>query len=124
MVEELAVRSCIPCRSDMPPLPATELRHYLDQTPGWELADEGRRLERRFKFSNFVEALDFVVQVGRLAESEGHHPDIGLGWGWATISWQTKKIGGLHQNDFIMAARTSRLAGEKTHKQSRGSATS
>jgi 4a-hydroxytetrahydrobiopterin dehydratase len=95
----------------MPPLPDTELRHYLDQTPGWALARDGRQIERRFRFSNFAEALDFVIGVGKLAETEGHHPDIAFGWGWATVSWQTKKIGGLHENDFIMAARTSRLAG-------------
>ena len=114
MVEELAGRSCIPCRSGMPPLPDSELQRYLEQTPGWVVSEGGRTIERRFRFSNFAEALDFVIRVGRLAESEGHHPDIGLGWGWATVSWQTKKIGGLHENDFIMAARTSRLAGPQS----------
>jgi 4a-hydroxytetrahydrobiopterin dehydratase len=51
----------------------------------------------------------FVARVGELSEAEGHHPDIGFGWGWAKVSWQTKKIRGLHENDFIMAAKTDRL---------------
>ena len=54
---------------------------------------------------------DFVAKVGKLSESEGHHPDISFGWGWARVSWQTKKIKGLHENDFIMAAKTNELHG-------------
>jgi 4a-hydroxytetrahydrobiopterin dehydratase len=73
--------------------------------------DEGRRIERSFAFKNFKEALDFVTKIGNLAESEGHHPDISFGWGSAKISWQTKKIKGLHENDFIMAAKTNELSG-------------
>ncbi len=80
-------------------------------TPGWALADTGRSIERTFKFKNFKEALDFVAKIGNLAEIEGHHPDISFGWGWAKVSWQTKKIKGLHENDFIMAAKTSKLSG-------------
>jgi 4a-hydroxytetrahydrobiopterin dehydratase len=53
--------------------------------------------------------MDFVASVGNLAEMQGHHPDISFGWGWAKISWQTKKIKGLHANDFIMAAKTDQL---------------
>jgi 4a-hydroxytetrahydrobiopterin dehydratase len=94
----------------MPPLTPAEARSYLAEAPGWELIDEGRRLERKFKLANFREALDFVARVGELAEREGHHPDVSFGWGWAAISWQTKKIKGLHENDFIMAAKTSELA--------------
>ena len=55
--------------------------------------------------------MDFVAKLGNLSESEGHHPDISFGWGWAKVSWQTKKIKGLHENDFIMAAKTNELAG-------------
>jgi 4a-hydroxytetrahydrobiopterin dehydratase len=75
------------------------------------LVDGGLRIERRFSFSNFAQANAFIAEVARLAETEGHHPDICFGWGWATVSWQTKKIKGLHENDFIMAAKTGQLAG-------------
>ena len=69
-----------------------------------------RRIERTFRFRNFREALDFVQKVGDLAEAEGHHPDISFGWGYATVSLRTKKIKGLHENDFIMATKIDRLA--------------
>jgi len=68
------------------------------------------RIERTFKFKNFAEAFAFVKLVADLAEAEGHHPDIGFGWGYVTVSLQTKKIKGLHENDFIMAAKLDRLA--------------
>jgi len=111
MNEDLLSKTCTPCRGGVPPLTTTEAEGYLTQAPGWALVDEGRRIERSFTFKNFKEALDFVARLGNLAESEGHHPDISFGWGWAKISWQTKKIKGLHENDFIMAAKTNELSG-------------
>ena len=69
-------------------------------------------IERTFRFRNFREALAFVQQVGELAETEGHHPDISFGWGRATVSLNTKKIKGLHENDFIMATKLDRIAAE------------
>ena len=66
--------------------------------------------KRPFRFGNFREALAFVQKVGELAEAEGHHPDISFGWGYGTVSLRTKKIKGLHENDFIMAAKIDRLA--------------
>jgi len=111
MTSTLAAKTCTPCRGGIPPLDQSQSESYLKEAPGWTLADDGRRLERRFAFKNFKEAMDFVAKVGALAESEGHHPDIGFGWSWASVSWQTKKIKGLHENDFIMAAKTNALAG-------------
>ena len=109
MNDDFLSKTCTPCRGGVPPLTITEAERYLERAPGWALVDEGRCIERTFAFRNFKEALDFVAKVGHLAESEGHHPDIGFGWGWAKVSWQTKKIKGLHENDFIMAAKTSEL---------------
>ena len=74
------------------------------------MLDEGRRIERGYKFKNFAEAFAFVQRAAELAEAEGHHPDISFGWGYAKVSLQTKKIKGLHENDFIMAAKLDRLA--------------
>jgi len=59
-----------------------EAKLYLEQTPDWALLSEGTRLERSFTFSNFKEAMEFVDQIGALAEAEGHHPDISFGWGY------------------------------------------
>ena len=109
MAEDLSSKTCTPCRGGIPPLTAAEASGYSRQAPGWALEDDAHRLERSFKFRNFREALDFVTRVGELAEREGHHPDVSFGWGWATISWQTKKIKGLHENDFIMAAKIDRV---------------
>ncbi len=111
MSNEISSKSCTPCQGGIPPLGSAEVQRYLAQTPGWTALDADARIERHFSFANFKEALDFVTKVGRLSEAEGHHPDIGFGWGWASVSWQTKKIKGLHENDFIMAAKTNRLTG-------------
>jgi 4a-hydroxytetrahydrobiopterin dehydratase len=111
MSDDLSSKTCTPCRGGVEPLTRAEAKGYLVQAPGWALADEGQRIERSFKFKNFKEAMDFVAKIGNLAEKEGHHPDISFGWGWAKVSWQTKKIKGLHENDFIMAAKTNELHG-------------
>jgi 4a-hydroxytetrahydrobiopterin dehydratase len=80
------------------------------QTSEWGVFDEARRIERTFRFKNFAEAFAFVQQVADLPEAEGHHPDISFGWGYVTVSLQTKKIKGLHENDFIVAAKLNRIA--------------
>jgi 4a-hydroxytetrahydrobiopterin dehydratase len=108
MTETLAGKKCTPCRGGVPPLTQEEAERFQLQTPNWELRDDGHRIERTFRFRNFQEALGFVGKVGDLAETEGHHPDISFGWGYATISLRTKKIKGLHENDFIMASKIDR----------------
>src|SRR5262245_34919659 len=102
MTETLAQKKCTPCRGGVPPLTHEEAERFRSQTPNWDLFDDSHRIERTFRFRNFQEALGFVRNVGDLAESEGHHPDISFGWGYATISLRTKKIKGLHEKDFIM----------------------
>jgi pterin-4a-carbinolamine dehydratase len=74
------------------------------QAPDWSLMDDATRIERRFRFKDFGEAFAFVSHAAELAEAEGHHPDITFGWGYAAVSLRTKKIKGLHENDFIMGA--------------------
>ena len=109
MTETLAQKKCTPCRGGIPPLTLAEAEHFRSQTPNWELRDDCHRIERTFHLSNFRAALDFVRDVGDLAETEGHHPDVSFGWGYATISLRTKKIKGLHENDFIMASKIDRI---------------
>jgi 4a-hydroxytetrahydrobiopterin dehydratase len=112
MVDMLTEKTCTPCKGGIPPLTPQEAERFRRQVPQWELRDEAKRIERKFTFRNFAEALAFVRQVGGLAEDEGHHPDVSFGWGYATVSLQTKKIKGLHENDFIMAAKIDRLSGQ------------
>ena len=109
MSDALADKVCTPCRGGIPPLAQAEAERLHVQVPQWALRDETHRIERTFQFRNFRQALTFVQEVGELAEDQGHHPDISFGWGYATISLRTKKIKGLHENDFIMAGRIDRL---------------
>ena len=103
MTETLAEKTCTPCRGGVPPLARDEALRFQAQAPDWELRDEARRIERTFRFHNFREALDYFEEVGELAETEGHHPDISFGCGHATVSLSTEKIKGLPVKDFIMA---------------------
>jgi 4a-hydroxytetrahydrobiopterin dehydratase len=109
MMEELAEKMCTPCRGGIPPLAREGAEGFRLQVPEWGLVDDAHRIERSFRFVNFRAALSFVQRVGELAETQGHHPDISFGWGYATVSLHTKKINGLHENDFIMAGRIDRI---------------
>jgi 4a-hydroxytetrahydrobiopterin dehydratase len=113
MSEALVSKTCTPCRGGIPPFTREEAELFHSQTPDWQLLEEAHRIERSFRFSNFREALTFVQEIGELAEAEGHHPNISFGWGSATVS-QTKKIKGLHQNDFIMATKIDRIFAHRT----------
>ena len=115
-MSELSEMKCTACRGGEPTLTETEIGELLPRVPGWQLVErEGvKRLERVFGFRNFAEALAFTNRVGEQAEEEGHHPALLTEWGRVTITWWTHKIGGLHRNDFIMAAKTDELSGERT----------
>jgi 4a-hydroxytetrahydrobiopterin dehydratase len=100
---------CVPCTLGTPTLTPTEAAEYLKQLHSdWTLIDDVR-IKRSFKFKNFKLALDFVNKVGELAESEGHHPNIQFGWGYATIDLMTHKIQGLSTNDFILASKIDQI---------------
>ncbi|MBV8590851.1 MAG: 4a-hydroxytetrahydrobiopterin dehydratase [Acetobacteraceae bacterium] len=107
----LAQKTCTPCRGGIPPLTRAEAERFHAEAPEWVLADDAHRIERTYRFKNFRATFDFVSRVAELAEAEGHHPDVSFGWGYATISLHTHKIKGLHENDFIMAAKIDQLAG-------------
>ena len=110
MTTTLAEKACTPRRGGVPPLTAQQAEELRVQAPEWALVNDAHRIERTFRFGDFREALTFVQKVGDVAETEGHHPDVNFGWGYATVSLRTKKIKGLHENDFIMAAKIDRLA--------------
>ncbi|HUY03015.1 MAG TPA: 4a-hydroxytetrahydrobiopterin dehydratase [Rhodocyclaceae bacterium] len=112
-MNDLADKRCTPCRGGMPPLLAAEVERLRAETPEWTLRDDAHRIERTYRFGNFREAFALVAEAAALAEAEGHHPDISFGWGYVTLSLRTKKIKGLHENDFIMAAKLDRLAGTR-----------
>jgi len=110
--EILAGKDCVPCRGGVPPLLAGELRAQYEQLEhDWVLHDE-HHLEKEYKFKNFQQALDFVNKVGAIAEAQGHHPDIELGWGRVKVTIYTHKINGLTESDFIFAAKTEKAWAE------------
>ena len=101
----LTDRRCIPCEAGIIPLFRPAAQVLLKETPGWELSADAKKISRTYKFKNFKEALAFANKVGAIAEEEGHHPDIELGWGRVRVELSTHAIGGLSENDFIVAAK-------------------
>ena len=107
----LAERPCTPCRGGVSPLTPSECASYLVEVPDWELRNEGRTIARRFRFPAYRTALAFTNAVSALAEETSHHPELVLGWSFCEVSLTTtRKIGGLHESDFVMAARIDALA--------------
>ena len=93
----------------MPPLMAEEIEKYLPEVTGWELLED-KKIRREFRFKDFKEAMAFVNKVANLAESEGHHPDIYLhSWNKVRLDLSTHAIGGLSENDFILAAKINNI---------------
>ena len=111
-MSELSEMRCTACRGDDPTLTDAEIAEMHPRVPEWQVVErEGiKRLERVFRFPNFAQALAFTNRVGEQAEEEGHHPALLTEWGKVTVTWWTHKIGGLHRNDFIMAAKADELS--------------
>ena len=100
---------CLPCQAGTKPLVNQAVQELLKQLDADWRAIEDRHIERDFKFGNFKDGLEFVNKVGQLAEQEGHHPEIFLKWGKVTLVLKTHKIGGLSENDFILAAKIDEM---------------
>jgi 4a-hydroxytetrahydrobiopterin dehydratase len=109
-VSELAAAHCEACTPGTPPLPEPEAAELSSHVRDWE-RDGTRTLRREFSFPNFRDAFGFVARVALIAEAEGHHPDIELGWGRAAFVLTTHAASGLTRNDFILAAKIDGLAG-------------
>jgi len=110
MSDQLSDKVCMPCQGGIPPLGSKETSILLNDVKGWELRESATRLYRSFVFDDFKTTLNFINKVGILAEEEGHHPDMEFGWGYAYITIFTHKIGGLHENDFILAAKINDIS--------------
>lgn len=108
-MKDLLSKKCIPCSIGAIPLDSEEIEGYVKEIKdGWVVVDN-KHLEKTFKFTDFKEALDFTNKVGALAEEEGHHPDICLSWGKVVLRLWTHRIKGLHENDFILAAKIDKI---------------
>ena len=107
-MSELSEKKCIPCEGNIPAFKIEEIHKYLKKVDGWNVKNNENNnyyLEKEFKFKNFLESQNFINKVGNIAETEGHHPDIWFGWGYAKIKIFTHAIKGLAESDFILAAK-------------------
>jgi 4a-hydroxytetrahydrobiopterin dehydratase len=106
-MSELTRSACVPCRGGVPTLTEPEIAALQPLVPHWRVFEAGgvKRIEREFTFPDFKSAMAFAVEVGDIAESEQHHPDLHVSWGKVRVETWTHKIKGLHRNDFILAAK-------------------
>ena len=108
--ETLVNKACVPCHGGISALSLPEAEKMLGQLrEGWEIVEDGKAIKREFKFPDFYRTMSFVNAVAHIANREDHHPDIECGWGYCRIRYQTHAIGGLHENDFICAAKIDGL---------------
>jgi 4a-hydroxytetrahydrobiopterin dehydratase len=108
----LTDKKCVACenKNGIPPLTLEEIEPLMAQLDeSWDVSEDEKFLGSVFEFENFVQALEFVNKVGALAEEEGHHPDISLGWGYVEVILSTHAIDGLSENDFILAAKIDQI---------------
>ena len=104
-MSNLINKKCEPCSGNTPKLTLNEVQNKMLEINDWSLNDNHEMIFKKFKFKNFKKALNFINLVGNIAEEEGHHPDISLGWGYCLIMIHTHAIKGLSINDFILAAK-------------------
>ena len=112
IMSDLANKKCVPCEGNIPPFNIEEIHNFLKKVDGWAVKEDGLdgyHLIKDFKFENFLKSQEFVNKVGEIAESEGHHPDIWFGWGYAKIKIYTHAIKGLAESDFILAAKIDKI---------------
>ncbi|XP_052181377.1 pterin-4-alpha-carbinolamine dehydratase 2, mitochondrial isoform X2 [Diospyros lotus] len=112
-MDDLTVKKCVPCNmEDLRPMTEQAAKQLIRKVPEWDLVNEGGklRLSRSWKVKTFLKGLDFFQAIGNLAEAEGHHPDFHLvRWNNVKIEIWTHSVGGLTENDFILAAKIDQL---------------
>ena len=111
-MSDLLNKKCVPCEGGVIAFDISEIQKYQKKIDGWDIAKDKEEiffLSKKFKFENFLKSQDFVNEVGKISEQEGHHPDILFGWGYAEIKVTTHAIKGLSENDFILAAKIDKL---------------
>lgn len=101
---DLAKKHCVPCEGGTPPMMPAKIEKYKPDAPGW-LVVENKKLSREFRFKDFAGAMEFINKVAKIAEAEGHHPDIYIFYNLVRLELTTHAVGGLSENDFILAAK-------------------
>lgn len=107
---QLAEKKCVPCEGGVDPCPLPQAQRQLTNLPGWRITHDGKRIRKDWVVKNFLAGLEFFKQVAVIAESDGHHPDLHLeGYRNLWIEIWTHAIGGLSENDFILAAKIDQI---------------
>jgi 4a-hydroxytetrahydrobiopterin dehydratase len=107
---DLTKKHCEPCEGGVKPFDSEETKTYMTYlSEPWDVVDDGKKIEKKFKFNDFVENMKFVNKVAELAESEGHHPDFEISYSRLKITLWTHAIGGLSVNDFILASKIEKI---------------
>jgi|SRR3989338_10026523 len=102
---DLAKRRCVPCEGRTQPLTKEEAEKLSEQVKEWHVSADGKHISKEFTFENFLEAMGFANKITAIAEEQGHHPDLSIGWGRVGVELSTHAIKGLSENDFILAAK-------------------
>ena len=104
--EQLAAKKCVPCEGGVAPYPPEVAETQIAKLNGWQLADSGKRIRKKWQVKDFMAGLVFFQKVAQVAEAQGHHPDLHLeGYRHVSIEIWTHAIGGLSENDFVLAAK-------------------
>jgi 4a-hydroxytetrahydrobiopterin dehydratase len=106
---DLRQKHCVPCEGGMPPLTKEQIAEYSPEAPDWKISDDDKKITKEFKFKDFKEAMAFVNKVADIAESEGHHPDTYIFYNLVRFELSTHAVGGLSENDFILAAKINAI---------------
>ena len=108
--DQLTTKKCVPCEGGVDPCPLPFVHKQLEKIPGWHLTSDNQRIRKEWAFKDFVTSLDFFNKVGEIAEAEAHHPDLHLeSYRNVSIEIWTHAIGGLSENDFILAAKINEI---------------
>lgn len=116
-MDELTKKHCVPCEGGVPVLTPDQTSEFLEQTPDWSVIEDGKKIQRVMKFKTFPEAISFVDRVAILAEEEGHHPDFHINYSKVTLELWTHAIGGLSENDFIVASKIDLLLSSRAESR-------
>ena len=111
-MEDLANKRCVPCEGGIPAFDIKEIQKKIKKIDGWDVLEDKEKnyyIQKNFKFRNYVDSEKFVINVGKIAETEGHHPDISFGWGYAKVKISTHAIKGLAESDFVLAAKIDKI---------------
>lgn len=108
-MSDLTTKHCKPCEGGVSPMSKDEAKKVLGQVPDWTISEDGKSIQREFKFKNFHRTMEFVNALAWIAHQEDHHPDLEVGYNRCGVRYSTHAIGGLSDNDFICAAKVDAL---------------